>query len=254
MEFLDFTRCQRADGSHYGTAGVCRKGRENPLDLTTLLKKANSINVREFVKTIPETKILGEGAYAVAIDVGNGVVAKIGEIAESEKAIMNDLKNIDGVPRVVAENVSSGGNILAMTRVPGITVEEHMKQQLENNPSMKSAEPYFEAINAALPILKEIHKKGIAHNDLNTGNILYDSKSKKASIIDFGEAKKSHSLAQGEVIGLYRDAVIRYQDWQRYKSFDPTKFKNVTTFLKNGKKYEASGAKNTVDLFYTDIM
>lgn len=27
-DYFDFVRCQRADGSYYGTRGICRKGRE----------------------------------------------------------------------------------------------------------------------------------------------------------------------------------------------------------------------------------
>jgi hypothetical protein len=40
--FLDFARCQRPDGSYYGTAGQCRKGKEVSAEDLEKLKKAAS--------------------------------------------------------------------------------------------------------------------------------------------------------------------------------------------------------------------
>jgi hypothetical protein len=40
LAVLDFARCQRADGSYYGTAGRCRKGKEVGPRETKMLKKA----------------------------------------------------------------------------------------------------------------------------------------------------------------------------------------------------------------------
>ena len=49
-DILDFTRCQRADGSYYGTSGVCRKGvKVNAKELKALKKAAKSGEKRAVV-------------------------------------------------------------------------------------------------------------------------------------------------------------------------------------------------------------
>lgn len=55
MNYFDFTRCQRADGSHYGTAGKCQKGRRvDPRDL-----KAKGITKEEIYKAADLLKSTG---------------------------------------------------------------------------------------------------------------------------------------------------------------------------------------------------
>ena len=43
----DFTRCARSDGTHYGTAGACRKGTEDPYSDWSPLAKGNYGEVLE---------------------------------------------------------------------------------------------------------------------------------------------------------------------------------------------------------------
>lgn len=77
---IDFTRCQRADGSHYGTGGQCRKGREvDPLS-----------------EALKGGKLIGEGGYGEVYDVGNGIVVKVGAVNRNEVKAHRVLKHVQG--------------------------------------------------------------------------------------------------------------------------------------------------------------
>lgn len=63
-----------------------------------------------------------------------------------------------------------------------------MTKYLEENPlSLNDKVKIFKAV---LQEMKAMHQKGIIHGDLSFNNILYDPKTKKVSIIDFGFADK----------------------------------------------------------------
>lgn len=177
-------RCQRADGSHYGTAGVCRQGRE-VADLVKSLKGK-----------LAGAKKIGEGAEASILDVGGGVVVKQGRIPKSEASILQSLKNVKGVPRFLAYEAGPKQDrdlrsILAMNKVVGDPIFK-----------LNSAEK-ADAWDQTFRVMKQIHARGIAHNDLHGNNILYDKQNKKASIIDFGKGQANQLAVVNELNQLY---------------------------------------------------
>jgi predicted unusual protein kinase regulating ubiquinone biosynthesis (AarF/ABC1/UbiB family) len=48
---------------------------------------------------------------------------------------------------------------------------------------------------------KAIHMRGVAHNDMHGGNVLYDDAKKKLNVIDFGLAQISPKAALIEALG-----------------------------------------------------
>lgn len=232
--FVDFARCQRADGSHYGTGGQCRKGREVGARIKewakAFLKRSGwgkkentggpagwvsqwTLRADDGLKEGPNVKKLGSGAYGKAYEVGDGIVVKLGKLYPKEVKVMDDLKHIEGIPRVVASKFGAARDkygikdpvgIIAMSKSPGKTIQEI---------SDKSKDPslVLKAWDKAIPILKQIHKKGYAHGDIHSGNVLYDSKSGKASIIDLGEAFQDISKGRFQDI---RDIADRVSLWK----------------------------------------
>lgn len=197
----DFVRCQRADGSFYGTGGQCQKGREVSDKVRELVNRTGKLGDRDVDKVSREFPVLGQGKFGKVLDTGGGVVVKIGEIKQQEIDILEELKSVEGVPRVVAENVSKGGNVLAMTKAMGQSGEQR-EDESEFGP--------LEVFNGVMPILKQIHAKGIAHTDLHTGNIMYDEETGVTSLIDFGRATRSPSVAIGEAIRLKNDIMEEF--------------------------------------------
>ena len=196
---FDFVRCQRADGSHYGTAGKCQKGREVDALLEKIVKRGNKVDETGLRDAFSKgnVRFLGEGSFGEAYSVGGGVVVKLGHMDKNEVDVMDKLKNIEGVPRILSENVKSGGNVLAMTKMEG----KNLADLVDEGGNWGY---YAEGIDKALPILKKMHELNIAHNDVHMGNVLYDPQSEKASLIDFGNASLGVKDSLMEVFKLKR--------------------------------------------------
>ena len=184
---FDFTRCRRADGSHYGTAGICRKGSEDPLSEFKKLVRSR--------KTKLQDKLIGQGMYGKVYDIGNGVVVKRGKISGAEIEAMKVLEGVTEVPRVIAHElnpVKENMSILAMSKAPGIPVKRVKYEKQEAT------------MDQFLPTLRKLHKNGVAHNDLHEGNIFVNSRKKEKtfSVIDFGSATMSTPANQIEDIKM----------------------------------------------------
>ena len=184
---FDFMRCRRADGSHYGTAGICRKGSEDPLsDIISAVRSKSQV-----IPQLSAKNKIGSGADATAYDIGNNVVVKIGKVTNEEIKALDLLKNVAEVPRMVAHEISGeqgGKSVLAMSKVAGIPLARANKTD--------RAEAYDKLI---LPVLFKLHSKGVTHNDLHGGNMfLTKDKDGKPSIniIDFGKATINKPLHQ----------------------------------------------------------
>lgn len=173
---FNFTRCRRADGTHYGTAGQCRKGSEDPLS-----------EFKKLLGSSDRLKLIGEGFFGKVYDVGDGVVIKHGQISEQEVKALLHLKSLPEIPRVIATSMESNNNsisILAMTKVPGIPLSQLTEYEQQ------------EEWDSFLPTLRKIHKLGVAHNDLHNGNVLLDEKNWAFSVIDFGRASLNEPADQ----------------------------------------------------------
>lgn len=226
MVYFNFTRCRRADGTHYGTAGICRKGSEDPLDT---INKLIGFNIKEGSGPLILKNKIGEGEYARVYDIGDNVVVKIGEIRSNETKAMETLSHLPEVPRIIASKVEDQGktnSILAMSKVPGTPVSQFNKAD--------RAEIYD---NLILPALYKIHKAGIAHNDFHGNNILMNrdnSNRRNISIIDFGKAKFNDPEAV--LWDLRRVSWSSSPNHSKTIKSVITKHKSITTGKKNPKQ------------------
>ena len=102
---FDFTRCQRADGSYYGTAGVCRKGTESNLDPSEAaqkgkekqveLKSARSASIEAMMGDTLDRAVVAEGyAEKADVDVSSNDLMKAQEVYDAKVSrIMDDMAN-----------------------------------------------------------------------------------------------------------------------------------------------------------------
>ena len=176
---LNYTRCQRPDGSHYGTAGVCRQGREVPFDLDI----ANKAFQQQY---LTKDKLIGEGEYGKVYDIGNNIVVKIGKISKNEIEVMEQLRSIpdNPTPRLIAVSKAANATVMAMEKSSGRPIIEL---------SPRESTKVYDQI---LPTLHKIHRLGISHNDLHEGNVFFNTKTKSITILDFGLAKQADPLGQ----------------------------------------------------------
>ena len=106
--FMEFARCQRADGSHYGTAGQCRKGREVGAKLIEkIIKRLSPTKGGVLQSTLnPNKGPIGEGK-----DLGNGVIAIRGSAKELEK-----LRKVPGLMRPVSKVIDRDDGLVIVAR------------------------------------------------------------------------------------------------------------------------------------------
>jgi hypothetical protein len=100
LEALDFARCQRADGSYYGTSGQCRKGKEAG-DKTAEQKK------------VPTAKPSGV-SNEQAMKLRASLTKQIGDAAKSRDLnktnnLMQALAAVEGQLKARGVNLAGGG-------------------------------------------------------------------------------------------------------------------------------------------------
>lgn len=139
----------------------------------------------------------------------NEVGVKAGKIGLNEVKALKIVGNNDLGPKLLAAKESSEvkgkrfetrAGVVAMTKVPG-TAYYRTPDSVRGFPK---SEMYWEA-------MANLHRLGIAHNDLHGGNVFIDSSPmSKARIIDFGLAQLSPKAALAEGLGSLSGANFQF--------------------------------------------
>ena len=198
-EAYDFARCQRPDGSYYGTGGVCRKG--TPVDAK---EKKSKASMRERYKTGSE---LGEGAYGRVVETEEGSVIKVGRLGPDEIPIGRELGEAGIAPEIIqhewtAMEPKDGGPRMGMVEMSKALGEPFIDQE-----SSLSAKDLNRAGDEYVGAMKAMHTRGIAHNDFHEQNFFYDSATGRGTSVDFGlsSRRKDDVIAEAtsNVTGLW---------------------------------------------------
>ena len=189
---FDFARCQRPDGSYYGTGGQCRKG--TPVDAK---------EKRPLKERYKKGEEIGAGAYGAVVSTEEGTVIKKGLISEAEIQISDRLKDIDGVPSVLAHEFIGKTTDDKYDPVKGL-IEMETAKGLPLGEQTLSKKDQAKAIDEYIRLRKEIHMKGVAHNDFHDNNFFYDQETGKGGAIDFGLSRMSRREALREAFGTGR--------------------------------------------------
>ncbi len=166
----------------------------------------------------PNAKVLGKGAMGEVKETGGpppGVVKK-GMIGQNEVAALKRLEDSGVTPKFHGGAVTgkerkvSGGlgghvteqrGIIGMSRVPGLPYRAAYPKL---GPQERD-----KALEEFVRVRKEIHTRGVAHNDMHSGNFFYDKKTGKGGLVDFGLAQINPRAALVEAIGTTTG-----RDWQ----------------------------------------
>jgi hypothetical protein len=186
-------------------------------------------------------------ASNVKVNHANDVIMKRGQVGQFEAAALERLKdagivpalkgvkyNASGVPKTVRREV--GGHLrerpgqLAMGIAPG---EAAAKQLMDRKVAKDIG-------NKGMLARKAMHLRDVAHNDMHGGNVYYDPKTGKLTVIDLGLAQISPKAALIEAMGgaLGQD----YQgQWVVKKADKPLQNRLADNVDKVYNKLEAKG-------------
>jgi SPP1 gp7 family putative phage head morphogenesis protein len=161
---------------------------------------------------------LGGGEFGSAFKIGgkpSGIV-KEGRIGEYEVIALQKLDKTGVAPRYFGSSysgklgqddtvdfVKSRKGIIGMSKAKGKTLDDIMDSQVFDDFSFDmQAKKKTEMLESYISARKKMHMKGIAHNDAHEGNFMYDFKSKKGTLIDFGLAQDNPKAALKEALGM----------------------------------------------------
>lgn len=114
--------------------------------------------------------------------------------ADREIKRLNMLKNVKGIPKILAVGLSNNFNYIILSRAKGVDLFEYVQKH-----GVFTEKKIRPLIRNFLTILKQVHDKGIIHKDLKPENIIYDGS--ELVLIDF-EGKQTNAYRSPEqVIG-----------------------------------------------------
>lgn len=230
---FDFARCQRADGSFYGTSGQCRKGTPVGAREKAALKKAAKSGNKRAAKALAKLarkeeeakgaapakaddaealrkrfkeskKVLGQGSYGEVKETAEGTVIKKGYIGKQEIEIQKKLADVDGVPKVIGVAYTSkpfadrNGDRMGVVEMEKASGPALMQQQFKLDHNIKGATA-TKVADQYIKLRKELHTRGVAHGDMHEGNLTWNGK--KLGVLDFGLSKTGSKAALQEALG-----------------------------------------------------
>jgi hypothetical protein len=224
--------------------------RENARDTDERIKR-NGITQQEGEKgydwdssTGKGAKKLGSGAFGTVIEEpGKGNAVKRGDVGENEAQLIGRIGKVDLGPKLKAAELDGdtgrpGTKLgrVAMTVVPGEPIGYKKADDVVGG--VKVADAYWTA-------RANLHRMGIAHNDMHIDNVFIDNKG-KGRFVDMGLAQGSSKAALAEAMGVFQppkgSSVTRVMgaagqgDWQT-RRWDGTAGKLLETYesrLKDG--------------------
>jgi hypothetical protein len=155
---------------------------------------------------------LGKGRDGTVILNPEGEVVKRGNISSLEAHIIDRVGKADLGPKLIAADLGGPADRtdrsvelrigrIAMTKVPGEPLDRGWKND-------KVANAYWKA-------RADLHRMGIAHNDIHGTNVFMD-KSLKVRFIDMGLAQDKPKAALVEALGAFCGPKGKRGDWQFY--------------------------------------
>jgi serine/threonine protein kinase len=145
-------------------------------------------------------KLVEQFARIYRIHVKGNVLDWIVKVHESQKyakreiTALNKLKNINGIPSVLATGLSKRLSFVIISKAPGSDLFEHL-----NKHGVFSEKEVKNITHQLLLILRIVHSMGIVHKDIKPENIIYDPTDKSITLIDF-EGRQTEDYRSPEVI------------------------------------------------------
>jgi serine/threonine protein kinase len=123
----------------------------------------------------------------------------------SERKILTQLSELGGIPKIIQSGATHieqftirhgmlkrGCPFFVMPRLPGEDLFSYeLKGWYEEGPSRESvATLAVDILPALAKRLAKLHETGVVHRDVKPNNVLFDTRSKRLSLLDFGRANR----------------------------------------------------------------
>ena len=151
------------------------------------------------------TKKVGQGSFGTVVLNPDGTVIKRGIVSDTEAAILKKAGEAGVSPKLIAAEIGPRNNTptsapvqlhdgrIAMSKASGRKTEDVAGQTFNGT---TTADAFWRARG-------DLHKIGIAHNDMHTENILVNLRG-KGTVIDLGFAQDSRKAALSEALGAFK--------------------------------------------------
>lgn len=158
----------------------------------------------DWAETVKQGKKIGEGGYGtVMMAPRRDYVVKRGEVSDTEAELIKRVGEADLGPKLIVgqlgketgrgQGVVMRDGRVAMTVVPGEPIGQKGAAYVVGG--VKVSDAYWTA-------RAQLHRMGIAHNDMHIDNVLIDDKG-KGRFVDMGLAQASPKAALAEAIGAF---------------------------------------------------
>jgi histone H1/5 len=189
-------------------------------------------------------------------DISQPAALKNGKIGQYEAAALEKLRNVSNVPNLYGIQYDSKGSAQPIGPEFGNFLGPHInvrpgKLAMELKPGKPGSYYVRDARPAAVKDLfiddllkarKAIHMRGVAHNDMHMGNVLYDQSNKKLNVIDFGLAQIGPKAALVEALGGWNGG-----DYQAASKFYKGNGPGVKRYMDNVNNVESKLKKMGID-------
>jgi tRNA A-37 threonylcarbamoyl transferase component Bud32 len=174
-----------------------------------------------------------QGAQAEDVRLNRNIsqpaALKNGKIGQYEAAALEKLRNVSNVPNLYGVSYDSKGSARTVAPEIGGSLGPHIKERPGKLAmELKEGTPVFKYLakpgarrptendrrndvigEELIKARKAIHMRGVAHNDMHAGNVLYNESKNRLNVIDFGLAQVSPKAALIEALGGNNG-----KDWQ----------------------------------------
>jgi serine/threonine protein kinase len=107
---------------------------------------------------------------------------------------LNYLKNVKGVPKILASSISNNFSYIIMSYIQGVDLYDHIEEY-----GIFSEEDAKPIIKQLLTIVKQCHSCKIIHKDIKPENIIYNIEDQSIHLIDF-EGKETEGYRSPEQV------------------------------------------------------
>lgn len=207
QETWDFVRCQRSNGTFYGTRGQCRKG--------TRVESAGNKEQGQF---------LGGGLEGKVYDIGRGRVLKVAKESDPNLEAQKIASQEGIAPRILAAGTMkkdpSQRKYQIIDRVqaeviPGIGQPGRSSvplEELEPDQIRREKQAYLAAL--------KLNSLGVEHGDIHGGNLQWDTERNRPVLLDFDNASVNRKGARKEAQSLLSSIGIRLEEAGYYDEAD----------------------------------
>ena len=182
-------------------------------------------------------------------DISQPAALKNGKIGQYEAAALERLRNVSNVPNLYGIQYDSKGSAQPIGPEFGNSLGPHInvrpgKLAMELKPGIPARDIWRndKFVDDLLKARKAIHMRGVAHNDMHMGNVLYDRSNKKLNVIDFGLAQIGPKAALVEALGGWNG-----KDFQAASKFYKGNGPGVKRYMDNVNNVESKLKKMGID-------